>query len=802
MAQPSNPDLRSDGQISCPSRSMWLVTVLLVALAVDVNWFAPVMFGSHRLIFGLTIYWLALLRIGPVQALPVLAAGTLTLTLKWSQPFTGLLFALEGLLVGLAWRRWRSAVLVDVLFWVCFGTPASWFIYKYVSVIPHPSFEQALILQPVNGLVAVLATFFFLEVLPDVYDREPVTATNNFRSYLLKRYLAFGTFPVIVGGFVAARSFESHTLGEVGANLGRSAERITVAVNLRLDVGLETIREIAARQSDKSWFMDPARLSGELSETLAAQPAFLTMLAADSSGNILATAARSSFGPSPPVALLAQINDREYFSAPMATGQSHVSNLFRGRGLGSDFLVALSAPVVAHSGERLGVIEGSLLASELSEIILPSPEESSLVVLLCDRSKHVIAAHGMDFPTLSPIADTPVGQMIDRNSTATTRIALDDASEKKFYLIHTVPVPLTDWSLTVLRPWADVMQPVMGAYAWILAIALCTALCAAIFARWSIHNFLRFWQSVMDFSHSPNLQPALLKYAAPAQLPLEFSLLVDNLVVMAQRVESEEDNRGLLLAELESRVVERTKELEIALAAAKNADHAKNAFLSTVTHELRTPLTAIITGVRLLRISKSNWSEREARTLVTLEKSSHSLMNVISEVLDYSKLESDSVTLHPRIFRPAELIADVILILTPAAKQANLDLHQTIEHTPEMEWHGDPEHLRRILLNLAGNAVKFTLEGLVEIASCVELSSSGLRRLYFSVTDSGTGIPPDRLEAIFKPFVQLETDRVLAQAGTGLGLTICRKLVEKMGGEISVTSTLGKGSKFEFWIPQ
>jgi signal transduction histidine kinase len=175
-------------------------------------------------------------------------------------------------------------------------------------------------------------------------------------------------------------------------------------------------------------------------------------------------------------------------------------------------------------------------------------------------------------------------------------------------------------------------------------------------------------------------------------------------------------------------------------------------------------------------------------------------MSVISDVLDYSKLEAGVIHVEVTRFRPADILGDVSAILEPAARKANLELRVAPRHPPELEWNGDVPRLRQVLLNLAGNAVKFTTGPSVEIASEVVFTGDAAR-LWFHVTDQGPGIPADRREAIFEPFVQLETNQVMSQAGTGLGLSICRRLVQAMGGDLTLESEVGSGSRFSCWIP-
>ena len=191
--------------------------------------------------------------------------------------------------------------------------------------------------------------------------------------------------------------------------------------------------------------------------------------------------------------------------------------------------------------------------------------------------------------------------------------------------------------------------------------------------------------------------------------------MIHNLGEMAGRLESEGRARAELLARLEVRVKERTAQLEDALRLARQADRTKGVFLATVTHELRTPLTAIITGVKLLRMSPEPRTEPEARTLATLDHASRALMNVISDVLDYSRLEAGAVRAEVVPFKPAAVVAEVVSILDPEVERARLELRTFAEHPAALEWRSDSQRVKQVLLNLAGNAVKFTSSGRVEI---------------------------------------------------------------------------------------
>lgn len=778
------------------------LTAVLCGLAAYADWFAPGVFFGHSLVLGMVFYFVGIRLVGPYAALAVLAACTVTLTAKWQQPFSALVIALEGLVVAGAWRRRINPLLADVAYWTVVGTPLSWFLYRHVVVIPDPSFTQALLLQPANGLIAVWLAYLVIEQLPAAPGWERPESAGTFRAVLLRRYLIFGTLPVLIGGLLAARTFEQQALAEARANQDATTRNLAAQVARHVTGGLGVIERLAARHAHENWFLDRDRLNAELAAARASSSDFLSLIAVDPRGNVVAGASAGGPLAANTADAAPNVADRDYFREPMATARSHVSGVFRGRGFGRDLLVAVSAPVISRSGEPIGVIEGSMTVESILTLLQRQAENHGMRLLLTDRRLRVITGRGFPHGPLENLSPLPLGRLISAQAPLPSRFNGDSAERPVTYLSMSLPVPGLDWTLTVQREWRDVIRPVVNVYGWILLVALATALIASLSATWSVRDLLQGWQALIKFSLAPAGHGALLEDSARLRrLPLEFRDVMRRLAEMARRLDSETLKREQLLRELESRVQERTRELELALVAAKSADRAKGAFLATVTHELRTPLTSIITGTRLLRMG---WKERNdlvERTLSTLEKSSQVLMSVISDVLDYSKLEAGVIHLEVTRFRPADIVGDVTAILEPAARKANLELRVAPGVAPELEWHGDAPRLRQVLLNLAGNAVKFTNGPVVELASHVG-GEGETARLWFHVTDQGPGIPADRQEAIFEPFVQLETNQVMSQAGTGLGLSICRRLVQAMGGDLSLESEVGRGSRFSFWIPR
>lgn len=237
------------------------------------------------------------------------------------------------------------------------------------------------------------------------------------------------------------------------------------------------------------------------------------------------------------------------------------------------------------------------------------------------------------------------------------------------------------------------------------------------------------------------------------------------------------------------------EELQRAKHAADEASKAKSAFLAIMSHEIRTPLNGIIGATELL--GATELTEEQAEFVEMTLTSGHALLSTINDILDYSKIESAQVELENTEFRLDQLVAGVIDVVTPAARKQGIDLAYLPDSTAPASVRGDPTRLRQVLTNLAGNAVKFTEKGRVDIS----VASRPGGRIQFCVSDTGIGIPADRIGDLFSPFTQADVSTSRKYGGTGLGLAISKNLVNLMGGELVVRSCPGEGSKFSFEIP-
>ncbi|MCV2887507.1 hybrid sensor histidine kinase/response regulator [Ruegeria aquimaris] len=240
------------------------------------------------------------------------------------------------------------------------------------------------------------------------------------------------------------------------------------------------------------------------------------------------------------------------------------------------------------------------------------------------------------------------------------------------------------------------------------------------------------------------------------------------------------------------------QELAAAREAAEDGARAKADFLATMSHEIRTPMNGVVGMAELL--SGTPLTKEQNEYVDTIKSSAAALLTIINDVLELSRLDAHKVELHPVDFDLLACVSDTVRLIRPQANSKGLRLSlETLTEVPELV-HADDGRLRQILINLLGNAVKFTENGAVYLRLSVEQAASGHVAI-IEVEDTGIGIPADKIEHVFERFSQAEANTTRTYGGTGLGLSISRELVGLMGGSLTVDSTLGSGSCFSLRLP-
>jgi signal transduction histidine kinase/DNA-binding response OmpR family regulator len=625
------------------------------------------------------------------------------------------------------------------------------------------------------------------------------------RAYAFHAFVLVATLPVLLLAAGDNQLIAARQESDGSARLHEAVTSLADHIQEYVLGHAQAVQSLASALTTESLASaDRQRLLGQYHQIY---PGFITLFVADRSGTVHEIFTRLGPGASVPT-----IADRQYFIDALHRRRLAISDVILGR-LSHVPIVTMAVPVLDTSGVATGVAGGSLDLSRFERFVEDFNTLPDARITIVDQHDRVIYASGKTgYTSLQTLSQ-------DELLTAAAHASIGDAfrydrrvadSRGATHLAAAAPVEAAGWRVFVEQPVLTLRLQSTGYYALTLTLVLLALGGAVLGARGFADGVTRPLEELVKIVRNVSAHEGPSEARLTTDPPAEIAALIHDVNGMQSRlsdsyqqleqalVQRERLNTELraLTEDLDRKVRERTAELAAATRVAEEASQAKSEFLANMSHEIRTPLNGIIGMTELALDTPLSHEQREYLTMV--KGSADALLAILNDILDFSKIEMRKLALEHIPFSLRDHLAELLKPLALRAEQKGLELVcHVLPDVPNIAV-GDPGRLRQVLVNLVGNAIKFTERGQILVQVEIESKSDEATLLHYFVSDSGIGVPTDKQQAIFEPFKQADGSTTRHFGGTGLGLAISSTLVELMGGRIWLESAPFEGSTFHF----
>uniref|UniRef100_UPI00387F4A84 response regulator n=1 Tax=Pseudoalteromonas mariniglutinosa TaxID=206042 RepID=UPI00387F4A84 len=750
--------------------------------------------GSSEFLLGQFFVILSMLLFGWRLALMSFLLSSGFMFYRWEHAWPAIVFALELIYLHVfCLQRARPVFVRGMVFWFAIGLPLLWLFGYFILQLPLLTIVIALAKYCINAAIYLTV----IDLLSFFFNRHS-WQRHHPSLYKILNYIVtlLVVLVVILTSTILTNHHYSRIEYEINTQLNEKSADIANKIDSHLEHHKRGVLFTAASLSQGF----TAQLA--LANLITLYPDFRTAIVADEAANVV-----HFYPDSFKQSLLAErvnlnVADRDYFNGARDTQAGFVSNIFESRGYGDVPAVAISAPIIAEQ-QFLGVVEASLLIESFIDL-RPVLFSHLGDLLILDASNKVVFSTLDDFQVMQQLPEQAISSIAQygkyRTFTATDEqqyFMMDTVSERHGWRAITL-MNRKNGNIVAVKAWGQSI--VLIVFIIILTSVLITQL-----SRWLIAPILKLTEQIDNFAANKNnneFKPSHNTWLEVQRLQQQYAHLATHLTVSFEQLrqassKNEKLNNKLqnFNVRLEQEVNEKTEELLKAVAVANRANKTKSQFLANMSHEIRTPLNGILGMTQLLQ-SNDKLPQSERDGLALIHQSASNLLLILNDILDFSKIEAEELKLDVQVVEIKTLLHQLATVFKHSGLQQGVTFSANISAQLPEFINIDPLRLGQVINNLLSNAGKFTEQG--EIVMHADLQAS---ELVIRVCDTGIGISADQQTKLFTAFTQADISTTRKYGGTGLGLTISKRIIELMHGQLTVESALGEGSCFTAKVP-